>query len=201
MILVSMAGFILGGCTPGASYERKLKKELASGVRYDSLFMGIYLGMSDKDFYTHCWELNRQGVIKQGSKNMSVEHGLKAELNHPATMNFYPEFIQGKIAEMPVQFIYNGWAPWNKGLSSDSLLLDVVRWYEQVYGNGFIVVEHPQRGKAYVKINGNRRITLFKKDDMYVWAIFRDMLVEEGAGDTTNNAGVIKDDFGAKIEN
>jgi hypothetical protein len=48
-------GFILSGCSPKAKYERRLKHELASGVRYDSLFMGLYLGMPDKDFYNQCW--------------------------------------------------------------------------------------------------------------------------------------------------
>jgi hypothetical protein len=31
---------------------------------------------------------------------------------------------------------------------------------------------------AYVRIDGNRRITIFKEDDMHVWAVFKDMLAE-----------------------
>lgn len=200
MVLALLTAILLGGCTPGATYERRLKKELASGVRHDSIFMGIYLGMTDKDFYTHCWELNREGLIRQGSKNMSVEHPLGEELNHPATMNFYPEFVQGRIAEMPVQFIYNGWAPWNRSLSSDSLLLDVVEWYEKDYGKGFIPIQHPQRGMAYVKIDGNRRITVFSSDEMHVWAIFRDMLVEDDEHGTTSEAGIFRDEDSSEIQ-
>jgi hypothetical protein len=90
-------------------------------------------------------------------------------------MNFYPTFTEGKITEMPVRFKYNGWAPWNKKLSSDSLQLDVLNWYIIMYGDGFMEVEHPTRGKAYVKLDGNRRITLFKSDDMHVWAVYTDM--------------------------
>ena len=33
------------------TYPELVKKELAKGVRNDSLFLGIYLGMSNKDFY------------------------------------------------------------------------------------------------------------------------------------------------------
>jgi hypothetical protein len=175
---VLIAGLIIYGCSPESKYERRLKHELASGVRYDTLFMGIYLGMPEKDFYTHCWMLNREGLIRQGSKNKTVEHELREELKYPATMNFYPEFAQGKIIEMPVRFTYNGWAPWNKSTSSDSLAFDVLRWYEKIYGDGFIKVEHPKRGMAYVRIDGNRRITIFKEDDMHVWAVFKDMLAE-----------------------
>ena len=43
---------ILSGCTPKAKYDRMVKRELASGIRNDSIFMGLYLGMPEKDFYT-----------------------------------------------------------------------------------------------------------------------------------------------------
>ncbi len=65
---------VISGCTPKAKYERKLKHELAKGVRYDSLFLGLYLGMPEKDFYIHCWELNKKGLIRQGSNNTTVEY-------------------------------------------------------------------------------------------------------------------------------
>jgi len=95
-------------------------------------------------------------------------------------MDFYPKFNQGKIYEMPVSFKYKGWTPWNKTLSSDKLQEDVQKWYEKIYGSGFIKVAHPLHGKAYVKINGNRRITIFKQDDLHVWALFTDMTVKKG---------------------
>ena len=84
---------------------------------------------------------------------------------------------------MPVSFKYKGWAPWNKKLFADNLEEDVLRWYKKIYGGGFIEVKHPQRGKAYIKLDGNRRITIFKKDDLYVWAIFTDMLVKKNSLD------------------
>lgn len=162
-------------CSPGGRYERRLTRELASGERCDTLFMGIYLGMSEQDFYTHCWELNREGLIRQGSFNMTVEYQMKDELKHPATMNFYPVFESDRIVEMPVRFSYNGWAPWNKELSSAQLAEDIRFWYEEIYGPGFIKVKHPEHGTAFVKIDGNRRITIFHEPDLYAWAIFTDM--------------------------
>ena len=197
---VLVAGLIIYGCSPRSKYERILKNELASGVRYDSLFMGIYLGMPEKDFYTHCWNLNLEGLIKQGSSNTTVENELKDKLKYPATMNFYPEFFRNKIYEMPVRFLYKGWTPWNKNLSSDNLTADILEWYEKIYGDGFIGVKHPKHGIAYVKVNGNRRITIFKEDDMHVWAIFTDMLVEKEVNDSISKARIIHEESTKDVE-
>lgn len=175
MLLAAMAVLIAGGCSPGKTYERRLKRELASGVRYDSLFMGISFGMTSKEFYEHCWGMNKDSIVRQGSANMSVQYDINKELDYPATMNFYPNFAEDRIVEMPVRFIYNGWAPWTKELSASNLALDVKRWYEDIYGKGFITVSHPFNGEAYTKIDGNRRITIYVENDLYVWAIFTDM--------------------------
>ncbi len=176
MMLTALAALIVGGCSPGKTYERRLNRELASGIRNDSLFMGLSLGMTTDAFYKQCWDLNKDSVVQQGSANMSVQYDLNEELEYPATMNFYPKFDSGKIVEMPVRFIYNGWAPWTKELSAGNLAKDVRNWYEGIYGKGFITVTHPMNGEAYVKIDGNRRITIYVENDLYVWAIFTDML-------------------------
>lgn len=175
---IIVAGCLLPSCSPRSRYDKKLSKELASGERFDSLFMGIYLGMPEKDFYAQCWKLNKKGLIRQGETNTTVKYDLKKQLDYPAQMDFYPRFNQGKIFEMPVKFVYKGWAPWNKKLSADRLLSDVKDWYEDVYGKGFLKVRHPEHGLAYVKLDGNRRITIFKENDTFVWAVFTDMLVK-----------------------
>lgn len=195
-----VAGLIIFGCSPRSKYDRMLQDELASGVRHDSLFMGLYFGMPQKDFYTHCWMLNREGVIKQGTGNTTVEYELKDELKYPATMDYYPDFVQKKIFEIPVRFMYNGWAPWNKELSSGKLQLDVLRLYEEIYGEGFIKVKHSKWGMAYVKIDGNRRITIFKQDDLHVWTVFTDMLVKRELNDSTSKAGIIDDEITRNLE-
>jgi hypothetical protein len=152
--------------------------------------MGIYLGMPEKDFYMHCWNLNKKGLIKQGNSNTTVRYELNNELKFPASMEFYPKFDKGKIFEMPVRYVYSGWAPWNKNLTSDKLEADVLKLYEKTYGGGFIEVKHPVRGTAFVKINGNRRITVFKADESHVWAVFTDMLVKKGWNDASTNPGI-----------
>jgi hypothetical protein len=181
----------LSACSPGERYKQQLARELASGERYDSLFMGIYLGMSEKDFYTHCWKLNQEGLIRQGSANLTVEYQTGEALKHPATMNFYPVFEDGQIVEMPVRFSYNGWAPWNRELTAERLADDVRRWFEQQYGGGFISVKHPEHGKAFVKIDGNRRITIFHEADLRAWAIFTDMTARHSNADTLTDSPMI----------
>jgi hypothetical protein len=183
--LIITISILVSGCTPRTRYERKLKQELATGIRYDSLFLGLYLGMPQKDFYTRCWDLNRMGLVKQGIGNTTVEYSIKDELKHPAIMNFYPGFIDGKIAEMPVKFIYSGWAPWNASLSSDSLQIDLLERFKDTYGEDFIKIDHRNRGTAYVLVTGNRRITIFKENEMNVWAVFSDMTVIKEQSDTS----------------
>ena len=199
ILMIIISGLFISGCSPRAKYERMLKRELASGVRNDSLFLGLYFGMPEKQFYVHCWNLNQKGMIKQGESNTTAEYELKDELKYPALMDFYPRFMQGKISEMPVSFKYKGWTPWNKTYSSDNLQKEVLKWYEKIYGAGFIKVNHPLHGAAYVKINGNRRITILKQDELHVWAVFTDMSVakewnspiftpENMQNDTTNSS-------------
>jgi hypothetical protein len=178
-MLLLISACIITGCSAKSRYEHRLKHELARGVRCDSLFMGLYLGMPQKDFYSQCWKLNRQGLIRQGSNNTTVEYILKGELTHPGTMNFYPKFIEGKISEMPVKYSYSGWAPWNRVLTADNLEADLLRYYKKTYGAGFIPVKHRQHGIAYIKIDGNRRISIFKENDLNVWAVFTDMLAKK----------------------
>jgi hypothetical protein len=185
IMLLMIFTSVLNGCSTKSKYDSKLKRELSSGIRNDSLFMGLYLGMPEKDFYSHCWELNHKGLVRQGPKNTTVEFILKNELKYPGTMDFYPSFVKGKIAEMPVRFIYTGWAPWNKKLSSDSLQVDVLNWFQGKYGNHFMKVDHPKRGSAFVQLKGNRRITIFKENEMNVWAVFTDMSVMKEASDTS----------------
>lgn len=166
----------MASCT--SDYQKKVNEELASGVRYDSLFLGLKFGMSNKEFYTHCWELNRQELIIQGAENTTVKYDLDG-LNFPAEMNFYPDFYEDKIFQMPVTIAYEAFAPWNPDLSADTLQLDVLNLFEEWYGKGFMKIESPERGTAYVKVDGNRRITIFKLDELDIHVLFTDLNVEK----------------------
>jgi hypothetical protein len=165
----------------GSEYTELVKTELAKGRRVDSLFLGISFGMTSKTFFGYCWELNKKGIITDGANNTMVLYKIDSALKYPASMNFYPDFYENKIFNMRVTFQYNAWAPWNKILFSDSLLNDVLRLYKNWYpgGNEFIKITDKEKGAIYVKVDGNRRITVGKFDDMIVKADYTDLLIEE----------------------
>jgi len=184
LIYLLLVAMMVANCTDSSlrQYEIVMKNELSSGKRTDSLFFGIYFGMSSKQFFGYCWELNKKGVFTDGVNNMYVLYKLKNnELKHPASMNFYPDFYQNKIYKMRVNFQYDSWAPWNKQLYADSLLPDVLRLYENWYskGNSFIKINDKEKGTIYVKIDGNRRITIGRYNDMLVKVDYTDLLAEE----------------------
>jgi hypothetical protein len=143
--------------------------------KYDSLFLGIHLGMPRQEFYEHCAELNKQKVFTHGPTNTSVQFMLVNELEKPVMMRFYPDFFKDKIVDMPVTFSYESWAPWNKEYSSEVLLPAMAAVFKKWYGDGFKIMEHPTMGTLYYKIDGKRRINLFIRDDQYVQAVFTDM--------------------------
>ncbi len=163
-------------------YEALEVEEPASGKHADSLFMGICLGMTSKQFYTRCWQLNKQGIFTDGENNNAVLYQMnQGQLKYKASMNFYPEFRNDKIYKMRSTFNYDAWAPWNKSMMSDSLQLDIVKlltkWYPA--GNIFLQIQDKERGTIYVKVDGNRRIIVGKYDDMRVKVDYTDLLAEQ----------------------
>ncbi len=179
---------ILYSCSKKAHYEKLVSEGLESGVRHDTLFLGLTLGMSSKDFYSQCWELNKQGKIRQGSGNTSVLYELINELKSPVDVNFYPTYFEDKIYEMPVKFQYKSWAPWNKQFSSDTLQVELVKLFESWYGGSFIELKNEVKSDVYIKIDGNRRISIYRDPghEGAVWALYTDMSVDEKAKQQRN---------------
>ncbi len=174
-VVVLLAIFYTPSCTPTSEYHRLVERELSSGMRYDSLFFDLHFGTSRKDFFATCWELNKKGLMRQGNQNHTVMVELKNDLKMPADMNFYPDFYEDKIYEMPVYFAYQAFAPWNKATLSDSLQLDVLKLMEKWYGEGFISIEHETHGKAFVQVKGNRRVSVFREGDRLVKVLITDL--------------------------
>ncbi len=171
----------LPACVKKGPYQEMLETELESNVRNDSLFLGFRFGMPRKDFYASCWEMNKEGLLIQGPNNLSVQYYLDDELPMPAYMRFYPQFDDsGTIYSMPVEITYESFAPWNEKTSSDSLIVEVKGLFERWYGDGFIkLVDEEGARQVYVKVDGNRRIRIFKRDAAYVAADITDMTSEK----------------------
>ncbi|MEM8565951.1 MAG: hypothetical protein AAGF85_05780 [Bacteroidota bacterium] len=170
-------------CSPKSEYHRKVAAELASGKTVDSLFLGTHFGMTSKEFYAHCWDMNQKGIIGQGLQNTTALYKLKEGFRGNVSMDFYPNFYEDRIYEMPVNLVYDAWSPWNKALHADSLQVEVLQMFEKWYGQGFLKVISQDRGTAYVKVDGNRRITIYTEDEMNVRVMFKDLRISKQLGD------------------
>lgn len=170
---------LLIGCGQ-SDYRQMVEESLASGLRQDSIFLGMYFGMSSEDFYKYCWEMNKKQLFLNGPSNNTVQYDISPMLKHPGKMNFYPTFYQDKIYEMPVEFAYDAFA-WQDTYGVDSLLTDVKKMYEDWFGD-FREFTHPQKGSVWVNINGNRQIRLFKNNlNNSVNAVFTDLSIDREA--------------------
>ncbi len=170
---------IVMACKTELNYEDWKAKELAKNLRQDSLFLGIHLNMTSKDFYGHCWQLNKKGILRDGAANTTAYYDL-TELKHPAGFEFYPRFTDDVITAMPVSIRYKGWAPWNKHLSASKLIEDVKQMLEVWYDVDFVPIESPaQYGKAYLNISGNRKTIIYYSNDDKVDVLHTDLTAEE----------------------
>ena len=157
------------------------KKELSSGVRYDSLFLGVKFGMTSKEFYAHCWDLNRKKLITQGPSNNSVRYYLPTEsIGQKIEMLFYPVFDNDIVYEVNTTFSYTGWAPWNKETSSDYLIDEVREILSEWYNSKFYEIKNPKNNSTlYTTVSGNRRIVITKVSEREVRARYTDLIIEK----------------------
>jgi len=185
VLVLASALLLLSACRDGSEeYSDLVRTELASGRTANQLIMDIHFGMTRKQFYDYCWGMHNKGIFEDGANSTAVLYRLSkpGQLKQAASMNFYPVFRNDTIYKMWAQFQYDAWAPWNKGLFADSLMLDVVGLYTKWYpGNNFIKLTDPKRGTIYVKVDGNRRIVVGRKDDVHVNVDYTNLLVDNHA--------------------
>lgn len=171
-----------------SEYEKLEEKELSSGKEVKELFLGLELGMEKRAFFDTCWKLNKKGILSDGPSELSVEYKAEMPSGNPAMMRFYPKFEQDKIYMMPVEFTYESWAPWNEELKAEKLREDVVKLFEEWYGPGFIEITSDDKSQiVFVKMDGNRRIRIFKKHISIVRAEISDLPVEKKLKGNTNS--------------
>jgi hypothetical protein len=169
---------LLGGlfsCTQKSEYEQLVERELSRDVRMDSLFLGYYFGMPLEEFLSHSLELNRSQTITGGAK---IKYRFD-RLDQIAIMEFYPEFRDRQIVELPIEVQYEGWAPWNTHLASDSLIADLIHHYEDRFDTSFIT--HTFEGDespSYVAVQGNRQIRIYRKSTQLAGIDFIDLTAQ-----------------------
>ena len=153
------------------------QQELSKGIRNDSLFMGLYLGMSRTDFLNHCWQMNKQNLFTEGNNKTVVYQMGKLYSDYPIQINFYPRFKEEQISQLPVLFTYKTLDPYNPNMHTEKLLAEVRKQMEKWYGGEFFLTDMPTGGKGYAQVNGNRRILILVERDFEVMVIFTDLTV------------------------
>jgi hypothetical protein len=164
-----------------SDYTKLVKSELSRDVRLDSLILGINFGDSRDEFYGKCFDLNKQQLVTQGPSGATVQYLFTDSVVHsrptPLRLLFIPAFDgDDKIKEMNLEFSYIAWSPWGEEYQSAKLLGEVQKilmiWYK---GNPFIAVNVD--GKEFpVKVDGNRRLAVYIKDDQNVVVKIHDIL-------------------------
>jgi hypothetical protein len=155
------------------------QQELAKGIRNDSLFLGFYFGMPKEDFLNYCWSMNKQKQFVDGN-GMTVEYQLgKRDFSFPLKMNFYPQFKNDRINEMPISFSYKSYEFFNQKMTTETILNDVKKLMEQWYGNNFFVTSlplpFPANIKGYALVQGNRRVLIFVEKEVEVMVFITDL--------------------------
>lgn len=179
IISLVSAGILWTACQ--SDYTKLVKEELSKGVRNDSILFGINLGDTRQDFYGRCFDLNKQQLVQQSPGNSAVQYLFVDSLAHreprQIRMFFFPNFDDSdRIAEMEMEFSYIGSTIYDKSVHADSLkhhLQDLlVNWYK---GNDFVIA-NVKGEEMPVKVDGNRRIILYTKDQRSVIARVQDLL-------------------------
>ena len=175
LILLGLLFVLATSCNDERRLEKLIEQELATGVRNDSLFLGLGFGITMQEFYSHCQELNRKGLVKEGSKNMSVEYIFEDSLGQPIAFNFYADReSEGNIYRYFTSFNYYAFAL-NPHLYADQLIEKIPGVLMEWYGGNKPITVIRDNKKYIYKIDGNRMIEVFIYDLSTVAANYYDL--------------------------
>ena len=171
-------------CEVESEYSKLLKKELKSGKSFNHLVLGLKIGQTKDDFYKICADLNKKKLITSGARSLYPEYILypkdSVENGKKIRMSFMGIFDDDRIMKgMDIRFNYYSWIAWREEYNSDNLINEIKDTLQLWYpGNNFIEIDLKLDSKnnfAYVKIDGNRQITMYKIDGRDVAVIIEDL--------------------------
>lgn len=164
----------LGACQPDpvTAYREFEREQAFSGQRSDSLFAGLYFGMSHDSFRTFSLEQHQAGRFAAGGLGSSswVSYRVDSLLSKPVEFNFYPTFEAGRIVALDADLYYVATTSRDASFSQDVLLQEVLELMDNWYGEGYFQVPAPRARMPdlYVKVNHNRRLVIQKHRDGYM---------------------------------
>ena len=171
-------------CEIESEYSKLLKKELKSGKSFNDLVLGLKIGQTKDDFFEICADLNKKKLITSGARNLYPEYILypkdSVENGKKIRMSFMGIFDNDRIMKgMDIRFNYYSWIAWREEYNSDNLIDEIKDTLQLWYpGNNFIEIDLKLDSKnnlAYVKVDGNRQITMYKIDGRDVAVIIEDV--------------------------
>lgn len=171
-------------CEIESEYSKLLKKELKSGKSFNDLVLGLKIGQTKDDFFEICADLNKKKLITSGARNLYPEYTLypkdSVENGKKIRMSFMGIFDNDRIMKgMDIRFNYYSWIAWREEYNSDNLINEIKDTLQLWYpGNNFIEIDLKLDSKnnlAYVKVDGNRQITMYKIDGRDVAVIIEDV--------------------------
>jgi hypothetical protein len=180
VFVVLMCSWMLTSCK--SEYTKYVERELATGIKNDSLIFGIKMGQTRKDFFSICWQLNKDKVLSHGNGNSTVKYEEVLDSTQDQSFRkdllFYATFDENDtIVGMDMTYYYAAWAPWNKDKFSTTLADSLqVKFMKDYGGNPFLPIPlDNEKYKAFVKIDGNRQILIYPKDDKEVVVKIEDL--------------------------
>ena len=170
---------ILNNCDQ-SEYKKLVRNELKKNVKNDSLFLNLKFGERNEDYLDKIWELNKKGIISQADGEYgTLRYPLKLNKSKnnigDINMDFFPRFNNKKrLDKLTIKFSHEAWAPWNKELFSNKLIVKVmdtiIKWYK---GNDFLEAYNDinnKKSSIFYKVDGNRQFKVYFVEDHEVIA-------------------------------
>jgi hypothetical protein len=156
--------FTIFSCSENVTYEEYVARELAKGIRHDSLIHRIHFGMTAEEFMIYCAEMNRKKIFMPNTSGSAVSLELLEGFNAPVQFIFFPAFEgDGPIKKIMASIKYRDFSYYGEKYAIENLVIEAKRNFEKGYGgNKFFTIPHENKllKYKYVKIDGNRKIVL-----------------------------------------
>lgn len=176
LLLISLSAT---GCRNEPNYAGLVAQELARAAQVDQLVLGLHFNMPMETFFRYCFEMNQQGLFFQNQGDAQVLYTYQEEFGTPVDFVFFPVGGHQSIQELEGAMTYQSWAPFTRDFTAEKLQQEVIRYFEkELGGRSFIPIDHPLQywPKAYVKLDANRKILLYRSfDDRQLHIVFENL--------------------------
>jgi len=130
----------------------------------DTLYLGYRFGMDQEEFFDHCRQLNREGILFEGDELNTVTREL--DFSVKARVYIKPVFDDAdRIYQLDMLFQYNVLPMFRPDLTPVKLRRETLAYMEQSGGLKLKPKEHPVLKHVWEQVEGYRRVRLFHQGD------------------------------------